>query len=94
MASPIMSVLGLPRIRSQWLAEAATTHPAADELGRAIQLAVWSLVLLLVFLVGSYALIRFSRRFGNYLFRKKSPPTKTEDVWKMHRLPDSTEKTD
>ncbi len=43
--------------------------------------------LVLVFLVTTYALVRGSRRFRELLFRKRSPPTASDDVWAKHRLP-------
>lgn len=46
------------------------------------------LVLLLVFAAGSYAIIRFSRNYRRYLLREPPKPTPTDDVWKMHKLPE------
>lgn len=50
---------------------------------------LWSGIILLTFLVASFAIHRFSRRYRAMLLRKPSPPTASEDVWKMHRLPET-----
>jgi hypothetical protein len=55
------------------------------QLGRML---LWTAVLLFVFLVGSFAIHRFSRRYRAYLLRKPASPTASEDVWRMHRLPE------
>ena len=49
----------------------------------------WGVVLLIVFVISAAVIIRFSIRYRRYLLSgKKARPTPTEDVWKMHKLPD------
>jgi len=50
---------------------------------------LWAGVILLTFLVASFAIHRFSKRYRAMLLRKPAPPTASDDVWKMHRLPES-----
>ncbi len=52
---------------------------------------LWAGVIILTFLVASFAIHRFSRRYRAMLLRKPAPPTASEDVWKMHRLPESSD---
>jgi hypothetical protein len=53
---------------------------------------VWLLLLLLllflVFTVATLALVRWSRRFRAVITRRPHPPTPSDDVWRMHRLPE------
>ncbi len=59
------------------------------ELLRWRQTFFWGVVLLIVFLISAVVIIRFSIRYRRYLLSgKKARPTPTEDVWKMHKLPD------
>jgi hypothetical protein len=44
-------------------------------------------VLLVVFLVASYAMIRGGRRLREAASRKRRPPTEATDVWAMHKAP-------
>jgi len=46
------------------------------------------LVLVIIFGTGTFAFLRWSRRFRQRLLRRPRPPTPSEDVWAMHRLPD------
>jgi len=48
----------------------------------------WVLVLVGVFGVSTFAFLRWSRRFRNWLLSRPHPPTPAEDLWAMHRLPD------
>lgn len=54
---------------------------------RSRQALFWSLILVLIFVIASIAIIRFSVRYRQYLLRKTRPPTPSEDVWQMHKLP-------
>jgi hypothetical protein len=45
-------------------------------------------VLVLIFMVSSLAFLRWSRRFRRMLLRKPHPPTVSDDVWAMHKLPE------
>lgn len=59
------------------------------ELLRWRQTFFWGIVLLIVFMISAGVIIRFSIRYRRYLLSgKKEKPTPTEDVWKMHKLPD------
>lgn len=55
------------------------------------QVFFWSVVLLLIFFIAAWVIIRFSLRYRAYIFREKPPPTPSEDVWRMHRLPEDDE---
>lgn len=44
--------------------------------------------LFMVFVLGGFILIRGSRRYRERLLRRPPPPTPSNDIWKMHRLPD------
>ena len=48
---------------------------------------MFGFILVIVFLVGSYVLVRTTRRYRAGLTRTRSPPTDTSDVWSMHQLP-------
>lgn len=43
--------------------------------------------LVIVFLVGSYAIVRGSRRLREALLYQKPKPTASDDVWSMHKPP-------
>lgn len=67
----------------------AVEEPGSLALAHAIQRALFLLILLVgVFAVASYAFIRWSRRYRQWLLRTPPPATPDEDVWAMHRLPD------
>ncbi len=51
----------------------------------------WAIVVVLIFIIAALVIIRFTLRYRAYLFREKLPPTPSEDVWKMHRLPEDDE---
>ena len=67
----------------------AMTDPLAES-SRFV--AAWSLfllvglILVLVVLLGSFILVRSSRRRRAALDHKYAPPTASEDVWAMHQL--------
>ena len=46
------------------------------------------LLLLVVLAVASVAIIRFSRNYRRYLLQDPRTPTPSDDVWKMHKLPE------
>jgi len=62
--------------------------PRVQSWGRAM---VWGVVLVLVFIVGTWAIIVFTRRYLQFLNRESSEPTAVDDVWSMHRLPPETD---
>lgn len=80
------AVCGIPSLLG--LAQSRPSHGlfSGEQLGSML---VWTVIILMVFLVASYAIHRFSRRFRAYLLRKPVQPTACDDVWKMHRLPES-----
>lgn len=43
--------------------------------------------LVIVFLVGSYAIVRGSRRLREAILYEKPKPTASDDVWSMHKTP-------
>ena len=55
------------------------------------QILFWLLILVGVFSISTFAFLRWSRRFRDRLLRRPRPPTRAEDVWAMHRLPDEPE---
>lgn len=54
----------------------------------------WVLVLIGVFTVCTVAFLRWSRRFRRYLLARPRPPTPSDDVWSMHRLPEEAAASD
>ena len=72
--------------------EVAASQPATTSdtqaLGRTLRNILYILVVLVgVFVVSSYAFIRWSRRYKRWLLREPTHPTPHEDVWPMHKLP-------
>jgi hypothetical protein len=51
------------------------------------RLLLWTMILVLATLFGSYALIRIARRYRAVTNRKLIAPTETESVWEKHKLP-------
>lgn len=43
-------------------------------------------VLLLVFLIGSFVIVRSTRRYRAAIERKRSAPTESSDVWSLARV--------
>lgn len=50
-----------------------------------------ALVIVLVFSVGGYVLLRVARRHRAAIERKRPPPSDTRDLWTMHKLPAEVE---
>ena len=50
-----------------------------------------ALVLLIVFVVSTFAFLRWSRHFRRWMLRKPHSPTPASDVWSMHRVPDEAD---
>jgi len=79
-----------------FLAQAATTLPSSGPGGlspgeRLVlwrSTLFWGLFILMIFVVAALAIVRFSVRYRRYLSDRRTKPTPTEDVWKMHKLPD------
>jgi hypothetical protein len=67
-----------------------TASRPADAASRSILEYMLFLVVVLVgiFLVSSFAFLRWSKHFRRRVFREPIRPTPSEDVWSMHRLPD------
>ena len=45
------------------------------------------MLLVLIFLVASFVMVRAGRRYRSASARKRASPTAMEDVWAMHKLP-------
>jgi len=71
--------------------EEVTPPPATDTLPARVAgaLLVLGIVLAAVFLVAVYALFRISRRIAQPSSPKPVAPTPADDVWQMHKVPDS-----
>ncbi len=70
-----------------------TTLPAPDEsTARLLRgLLLWVGLLFAIFVIASLVLLTWSRRYRRWLFGRsddRPPPTPSEDVWSMHRLPE------
>ena len=62
------------------------------ELSQLLKKVLYLLALLtIMFLFGLWAMVRWSRRFRQFLLREPRKATPAEDVWAMHRLPDETD---
>jgi len=68
----------------------AQQRPSASLLNGLAMGLFWLSATILAFLVATWALLRWSRRFRMLLVRRPDPPTPTPDVWGMHRLVDSS----
>lgn len=69
---------------------APTSRPSLRNDPRAVRwrkTIFWSTVLIFILIVAAIAIIRFSRRYAAYLKDDPAPPTASDDVWAMHRLP-------
>ena len=69
---------------------APTSRPSLRDDPRAIRwrrTIFWSAIVIFIGLVGSVAIVRFSRRYAAYLKDGPPAPTASDDVWSMHRLP-------
>jgi len=77
-------------VAAQSLLAAAASRPAPLPIGplQLRQMLFWTIVVLIIFVFASLAIRRFSRAFKATILRSPTQPTATEDVWKMHRLPD------
>lgn len=70
-----------------------TSTPSEDHrLLRWRQTFFWAAIIVIIFFFAALVIIRFSLRYRAFLFREKNPPTPSEDVWKMHRLPEDEER--
>ena len=52
------------------------------------------LLLVLVFLFGTFAVIRAARRYREVVARRRAGPTSAEDVWAMHKIPRDLDEVD
>jgi len=75
--------------------EIAATQPAKTKpplkLIRWWQSIGWGVFLLVILTASAGAIIVFSRRFRAFLTRQAGPPTPSNDVWSMHKLPDEAD---
>ena len=55
---------------------------------RLYEVLTYTLVIFIAFLTGTFAIVRFSRRYHRFLASRPSTPTQSADVWAMHRVPD------
>ena len=73
--------------------DVATSQPISPEKAqdarRMRAILFYLMVLVGVFLVASFAFLRWSRRFRHVVLQKPHDPSPDDDVWSMHRLPDS-----
>lgn len=74
-------VAGQPSIPSEPSPRQVTTIQAAQ------WLLMWSALLLLAVIMGTYAVVRGARRFRQLADHKRAPPTPLEDIWSQHRAP-------
>ncbi len=79
-----------------WLAQGPSppSEPAGEDAKALATVLVYLLILVVVFIFGSYALMRASRRFRGSLSRSKADPTEAGDVWAMHKVPEELELED
>ena len=83
-------------VGAAWLAR-QPSPPAEPSDGDAKALAtvlVYLLIMVVVFMLGSYAIMRASRRFRGSLSRTRAEPTDAGDVWAMHKVPEELELED
>lgn len=92
---PLMASQSQDSVSRQGGDTSATTAPTRPmELARDQRMVTWriiffwSIVLLIVFVVGAGVIIRFSERFKSFIIRGERRPTPTEDVWAMHKVPE------
>ncbi len=79
-----------------WLVQEpeSPTEPAGEDAKTLATVLVYLLIMVVVFMFGSYALMRASRRFRSSLSRRKADPTEAADVWAMHKVPEELELED
>lgn len=85
----VSAVVGLDQPSSP-LPEASEASPQA-EVHALANLLYYLLILVVVFLFGSYAVLRASRRFRNSLTTRDRFPSDSSDVWAMHKAPEELE---
>ena len=87
MGSGFVLVLIADRAAGRWMDLSALIAQSISTAGymKAILLIIG---LFMVFVLGGFILIRSSRRYRERLLHRPPPPTPSNDIWKMHRLPD------
>ncbi len=65
--------------------------PPQAEVQALANLLYYLLILVVVFLFGSYAVLRASRRFRNSLSTRDRSASDSSDVWAMHKAPEELE---
>lgn len=69
-----------------------TSMPSSAVAPQTIRYVLFLIVVLAgIFLVSSFAFLRWSRRYRSHIFREPSQPTAAEDAWAMHQLPPDEE---
>lgn len=72
--------------------EAGERLPPSTKVVRSLPLFLLvGLLLVLVFLVGSYVIVRSGRRYRAMMGRQRAAPSSMEDVWAMHQAPQDSE---
>ena len=93
----MLAVIMTIATRSAMLVQEHSSEPASSsgtpnvELEALASLLFYLLLLIVVFLFGSYAMLRASRRFRASLSTRRPRPTDASDVWAMHKQPDSSQ---
>ncbi|RJP32270.1 MAG: hypothetical protein C4547_14130 [Phycisphaerales bacterium] len=67
-------------------------HSAAPDVRTAPLMLMFGLVLIILFVISSYVLIRGSRRFAASLDDRPAKPTEVTDIWSMHVVPEERQK--
>jgi hypothetical protein len=76
-------------------ANQSASMPSRPELSQTIRYVLFLIVVLVgIFVISSFAFLRWSRRFRSHIFHEPSVPTPAEDAWAMHQLPASAEPQD
>jgi hypothetical protein len=86
--------LGLTLILQDGSNDAALSESAEIDARAMAMFLLYLLIFVLVFLLGTYAFLRASRRFRDSLARQKPERTDAGDVWAMHKLPEELEPPD
>lgn len=78
--------------------DVAATQPispdTAQDARRVRAVLFYAMVLVGIFLIGSFAFLRWSRRFRRMVLQKPHDPSPADDVWAMHRLPEGPDEGD
>lgn len=78
-----------------WVVRGPKPPPAGDQAATQVRVGAavflrwlgWIAAIVLIFVVGTLVMLRFSRRFRARMLQQRSPATPVDDVWGMARLP-------